>query len=86
MLWLELDKRDVLLVEALVTHPLGVDLLGEEVEGGLRQARAHSVEPEVAARLAQDSLVVFVHLKKDNFCMFINYQRYVVQVVSIIRI
>ena len=56
MLWLELDKRDVLLVEALVTHPLGVDLLGEEVEGGLRQARAHSVEPEVAARLAQNCL------------------------------
>ena len=56
MLWLELDKRDVLLVEALVTHPLGVDLLGEEVEGGLRQARAHSVEPEVAARLTQNCL------------------------------
>ena len=56
MLRLELDKRDVLLVEALVTHPLGVDLLGEEVEGGLRQARAHSVEPEVAARLAQNCL------------------------------
>ena len=56
VLWLELDKRDVFLVEALVTHPLGVDLLGEEVEGGLRQARAHSVEPEVAARLTQNCL------------------------------
>ena len=56
MLWLELDKRDVLLVEALVTHPLGVDLLGEEVEGGLGQASAHSVEPEVAPGLAQNCL------------------------------
>jgi len=62
VLWLELDKRDVLLVEALVTHPLGVDLLGEEVEGGLRQARAHSVEPEVAARLTQNCLIIVVHL------------------------
>ena len=31
--------------------------LGEEMEGGLRQAGAHPVEPEVAPRLAQDCLV-----------------------------
>ena len=56
MLWLELDKRHVLLGEALVAHPLGVDLLGEEVEGGLGKASAHSVEPEVAPGLAQNCL------------------------------
>ena len=56
MLWLELHKGNLLLGEALVADPLGVDLLGEEVEGGLRQARAHSVEPEVAARLTQNCL------------------------------
>ena len=45
-------RGDVLVLEAGVAHPLGVDLLREEVEGRLRQARAHAVEPEVAAGLA----------------------------------
>ena len=61
MLWLELDKRDVLLVEALVTHPLGVDLLGQVVEGDLRQTSAGSVEPEVTAGLTEYRLVILVN-------------------------
>ena len=56
VLWLELDKRDVLLVEALVTHPLGVHLLGQQLEGRLRQTRADAVVPEVAARLTEKGL------------------------------
>ena len=32
LLGLELDQGDVLLTEALVTNPLSVDLLGQEVE------------------------------------------------------
>ena len=48
----ELDERHVLVLEAGVAHPLGVDLLRQEVEGGLGEASAHAVEPKVAARFA----------------------------------
>ena len=47
LLGLELDQGDVLLIEALVAHPLGVNLLGQEVESCLSQTRADAVEPEV---------------------------------------
>ena len=40
--------------------------LGEEVEGRLCQAGAHAVEPEVAARLTEDGLVILVNL--ENIC------------------
>ena len=40
--------------------------LCEEVEGSLCQAGADAVEPEVAARLAQDGLVILVNL--ENIC------------------
>ena len=91
LLWLELDQLYFLRLKALITDPLGENLPGEHDEGSFVDARADSVEPEVAARLAQDSLVVFVHLKKDNFCMFINYDITINdiqcrQVASIIRI
>ena len=56
MLRLELDKRNLLLGETFVAHPLGVYLLGQEVESGLGQPSADPVEPEVAARFAQDCL------------------------------
>ena len=56
MLWLELDKRNLLLGETFVADPLRVDLLGQEVESCLGQSSADPVEPEVAARLAQDCL------------------------------
>ena len=49
VLWLELHKRNLLLGEALVADPLGVDLLRQEVESGLGQSGADPVEPEVAA-------------------------------------
>ena len=52
MLWLELDKRNLLLGEALVADPLRVDLLRQEVESCLRQTGAYPMEPEVTARLA----------------------------------
>ena len=48
LLGLELDQGDVLLTEALVTNPLSVNLLGQEVESSLRQPSADAVEPEVA--------------------------------------
>lgn len=61
VLRLELHQGDLLAAEALVTHPLRVDLLGEEMEGGLDQTCAHAVKPEVAARLAQDRLVIVMN-------------------------
>ena len=72
MLWLELDQRDVLLVEALVTDPLGVDLLGEEVEGSLCQACADSVEPEVAARFTQNCLGLIYNSYIVTYMIFNN--------------
>jgi len=62
LLWLELDQLYFLRLKALITDPLGENLSGEHDEGSFVDARADSVEPEVAARLAQDSLVVLVHL------------------------
>ena len=47
LLGLELDQGDVLLSEALVAHPLRVNLLGQEVESCLRQPSADAVEPEI---------------------------------------
>jgi len=49
LLRLEFYKGYILGVEAVVTYPLGVDLLGEKVKGGLGQTGADPVEPEVAA-------------------------------------
>lgn len=59
---LELDQWNVLSPEALVTNPLCVDLLREEVESRFVEAGADAVEPEVAARLTEDGLVVVLHL------------------------
>ena len=73
LLWLELDQLYFLRLKALITDPLGENLSGEHDEGSFVDARADSVEPEVAARLAQDSLVVLVYLKKIIFALFINY-------------
>ena len=58
----------------MITDPLSENLSGEHDEGSFVDARADSVEPEVAPRLAQDSLVVLMHLKKEmgNFGMFIS--------------
>lgn len=47
LLGLELDQGDVLLTEALVAHPLSVNLLGQEVESCLCQPSADSVKPEI---------------------------------------
>ena len=44
----------------------GAGDLCEEVEGSLCQAGAHAVEPEVAAGLAEDGLVILVNL--ENIC------------------
>ena len=52
----ELDQGNVLAGEAVVAHPLCVDLLCQEVERRLRQPGAHAVKPKVAARFAQDRL------------------------------
>lgn len=52
----ELDQGNVLAGEAVVAHPLRVDLLRQEVERRLRQPGAHAVEPKVAAGFAQDRL------------------------------
>ena len=49
LLGLELDQGDVLLTEALVTNPLSVNLLGQEVESCLRQPSADAVEPEITS-------------------------------------
>ena len=49
MLWLELDQRNLLLGETFVADPLGVDLLGQEVESSLGQSGTDPVEPEVTA-------------------------------------
>jgi len=62
LLWLELDKRNLLLGETFVADPLRVDLLGQEVESCLGQSSADPVEPEVAAGLAQDCLVIVMDL------------------------
>ena len=56
MLWLELDQRNLLLGETFIADPLSVDLLSQEVESCLSQAGADPMEPEVAARLAQNCL------------------------------
>ena len=61
-LGLELDQGNLLGVEAVVADPLGVYLLSQVVESHLRQTSAGSVEPEVAARLAEDGLVILVNL------------------------
>ena len=42
--------------------------LGEEVEGSLCQAGADAVEPEVAAGLAEDGLVILVNLENIYKC------------------
>ena len=49
MLWLELDKRNLLLGETLVADPLRIDLLRQEVESCLSQSGADPMEPEVTA-------------------------------------
>ena len=49
LLGLELDQGDVLVTEALVAHPLSVNLLGQEVESSLCQPSADAVEPEIAS-------------------------------------
>lgn len=61
VLRLELYQGDLLAAEALVTNPLCVDLLSEEMEGSLDQTCADAVKPEVAARLAQDRLVIVMN-------------------------
>ena len=43
--------------------------LCEEVEGSLCQAGAHAVEPEVAAGLAEDGLVILVNLENIYKCV-----------------
>jgi hypothetical protein len=58
----ELDQGNVLLREALITNPLCVDLLREEVKSPLGKSGAYPVEPEVAARLTQDGLVIVMYL------------------------
>ena len=42
---------------------MGVGDLCEEVESSLCQTGAHAVEPEVAARLTEDGLVILVNLE-----------------------
>ena len=59
---LEFDQGNILRVKAVITDPLCIYLLCEVVEGNLRQAGAGPVEPEVTAGLAEDGLVVLVHL------------------------
>lgn len=54
----KLNHWYILSVQALVTHPFGIHLRGEELEGGLREPRASPVEPKVAAALAKNRLVV----------------------------
>ena len=58
----EFDQGNVLRVEAVITDPLCIYLLCEVMEGNLSQASAGPVEPEVTAGLAEDGLVVLVHL------------------------
>jgi len=62
ILWLEFHQWDVLGNKALVTNPLGVDLLSQEVEGRLVQPGADAVEPEVATGLAEDGLIIVLDL------------------------
>ena len=58
----ELHEWHILGAETLIADPLGIDLLGQKKEGVLRQTCAGPVEPEVAARLTQDGLVILMHL------------------------
>lgn len=43
ILGFKLDQRDVLVIETLVTHPLGVHFLSEKCVGTVRETCAHSV-------------------------------------------
>jgi len=61
VLRLKLHQGHLLAAEALVTHPLCVNLLSQEVEGSFHQASAHSVEPKVAARFTKDCLVIVMN-------------------------
>lgn len=59
---LKLHQRNFFRPETLVTNPLCVDLLCEEVESRFVEACTDPVEPEVAAGLTEDGLVVVLHL------------------------
>jgi len=63
---LELDQRYVFMAEALVAHPFGINLLGKEMEGCFGKTCADPVEPEIAARLAQDGLVIVMYFFVAN--------------------
>lgn len=60
--WFELDQWYVFRVEALVAHPLGIHLTRQQVVCTLCQSCADPMEPEVAPRLTEDSLIVVMDL------------------------
>ena len=65
-LWLELHKGNVFGGQAPVANPLGINLRLQHGEGILCQPCADAMEPEIAATLTQDGLVILMHLQIDN--------------------
>ena len=62
---LDLDKRHILVREAVVTSPLRVCLLGQHEESHLSQASADPVKPEIAGLVTHQRLKV--ENKKSDF-------------------
>ena len=66
LLRFQLDDGNGLRRETLVAHPLGVHLLRQHHVGGVSEARATTVEPEVTPTLTEDRLVVVLYLQAEQ--------------------
>ena len=62
---LDLDKRHILVREAVVTSPLRVRLLGQHEESHLRETSADPVKPEIAGLVTHQRLKVENKLLSD---------------------
>ena len=60
VLWFELDKRNILMTEALIAHPLSINLLGQEDKSCLRQSCTNSVKPEITTRFTKYCLKLYI--------------------------